>query len=281
MKEVSCKDITEKIAAAVQKMATDVSPDVRKTMEEFREKESFQIAQETLDILLENQDIAKDTQSPICQDTGMIVAFVKLGQDVHIVDGSLKDAINEGVGQGYVDGYLRKSVVSEPLFDRKNTKNNTPAVINIDLVEGDELEIALMAKGFGSENMSQLKMLRPADGIEGAKDFIVQVAADAGPNACPPLILGVGIGGTMDKAARMAKHSLLRPLGSTNEDPEYAKLEDELLERINGLGIGPQGYGGHTTCLDVFVEHYATHIAGLPVAVNIQCHASRHAILKF
>jgi fumarate hydratase subunit alpha len=281
MRDISCKDITEKVAAAVQTMATVVSPDVRRTIEAFRAEEPFQIAQETLDIILENQDIAKETNSPICQDTGMIVAFVTMGQEVHLVDGLLEDAISEGVGKGYTEGYLRKSVVSDPLVQRLNTKNNTPAITHVRLVPGDSFEIALMAKGFGSENMSQLKMLKPADGLQGVLDFVVKTAAEAGPNACPPIIVGVGVGGTMEKAASMAKHSLLRELGSTNPDPEYAEWEDILLERINALGIGPQGYGGRTFCLDVFMEHYATHIAGLPVAVNIQCHAARHAVLKF
>lgn len=280
MREVHFSDIVEKVAAACQEMNMVLPADVRSTLEQMRKAEPYAIAQDTLDFVLENADIAKRTCSPMCQDTGMVVAFVKLGQDLRIKGGLLKDAINEGVRQGYEKGYLRKSVVQDPLFPRKNTGDNTPAVIHYDLVAGDVLEITMAAKGFGSENMSRLAMLRPADGVEGVKKFVLETVELAGPNPCPPIVVGVGVGGTMDKASERAKFSLMRDLNSSNPNPEYKKLEDELLEEINKLGIGPAGYGGRTTALKVLVESYPTHIAGLPVAVNIQCHAARHIVVK-
>lgn len=229
-----------------------------------------------LEKIMMNADIAKNEKMPMCQDTGMTCVFVELGQEVHIVNGSIGDAINEGVRQGYTEGYLRKSVVKDPL-DRVNTKDNTPAVIYYDIVPGDKLKITIAPKGFGSENMSRIKMLKPADGVEGVKEFIIEAVKLAGPNPCPPIVVGVGIGGTFDKAANLAKRALVRPTAVRNPNKFYADLEMELLDKINQLGIGPQGFGGRTTALAVNIETYPTHIAGLPVAVNINCHATRHA----
>lgn len=216
---------------------------------------------------------------PICQDTGMACVFVDLGQDVHIVGGSLEDAINEGVRRGYEEGYLRKSVVKDPI-DRVNTKDNTPAVISYNVVPGEKLKLVVAPKGFGSENMSALKMLKPADGIEGVKDFILETVKKAGPNPCPPIVIGIGIGGTFDKVAALAKRALIRSVEERNKNTYYEALELELLEKINKLGIGPQGFGGKTTALAVNIETYPTHIAGLPVAVNVNCHATRHAEIE-
>lgn len=229
-----------------------------------------------LDKIIINSDIASKENMPMCQDTGMAVIFVELGQDIHIVGGGLKEAINEGVRQGYSEGYLRKSVVKDPLT-RVNTGDNTPAVIHIDVVDGDELKITIAPKGFGSENMSRIKMLKPSDGVEGVKEFVLETVKIAGPNPCPPIIVGVGIGGTFEKAAELSKKALLRSIEERNKDTYYSDLEDELISKINKLGIGPQGFGGKTTALGVNIETYPTHIAGLPVAVNISCHATRHA----
>ncbi len=215
----------------------------------------------------------------MCQDTGVACVFIEIGQEVQVVGGALEDAINEGVRQGYKDGYLRKSVVKDPL-DRVNTKDNTPAMIYYNIVPGDKLKITVAPKGFGSENMSQIKMLKPSDGLQGVKDFIIKVVKEAGPNPCPPIIVGVGIGGTFDKAATIAKKALIRSIDVRNENPFYAELEEELVTMINELGIGPQGFGGKTTALAVNIETYPTHIAGLPVAVNINCHATRHAEIE-
>ena len=223
---------------------------------------------------MENYRIADRENCPICQDTGVACVFVKLGQEVHIC-GDLNEAIHEGVRQGYRDGYLRKSVVRDPL-DRVNTGDNTPAMIYFDIVPGDICEITVAPKGFGSENMSQIKMLKPSDGLQGVKDFVVQVVREAGPNPCPPIVVGVGVGGTFDKAAYLAKKALMRHAGQPNPVPFYADLEKELLELVNSLGIGPQGFGGNTTALAVHIEQCPTHIAGLPVAVNINCHVTRH-----
>ena len=223
---------------------------------------------------MENYTIARQKAQPICQDTGMACVFLKIGQDVHI-QGDLTEAVNEGVRQGYGEGYLRKSVVRDPL-DRVNTGDNTPAMLYTELVPGDRIEITVAPKGFGSENMSRIAMLRPSDGVQGVKDFVLKTVEEAGPNPCPPIVVGVGIGGTFDKAAYLAKKALLRPVDVRNEKPYYAALEQELLEAINALGIGPQGFGGLTTALAVNIEEYPTHIAGLPVAVNINCHVTRH-----
>ncbi|SKA90315.1 fumarase, class I alpha subunit [Caloramator quimbayensis] len=276
MKEIHVSKIVE----TVKKLCIDanyyLNDDIKDSLFKAKEKETFSLAQNILDIILENADIAKNENMPMCQDTGMAVVFLEIGQDVHITGGSLEDAVNEGVREGYSEGYLRKSVVGDPI-ERINTKDNTPAIIHYSIVPGDKLKITVAPKGFGSENMSQLKMLKPADGIEGVKDFVLKAVKEAGPNPCPPIVVGIGIGGTFEKAAFLAKKALLRPVNVKNSNPYYAKLEEELLEKINSLGIGPQGFGGRTTALSVNIETYATHIAGLPVAVNINCHATRHS----
>lgn len=279
MREINVQEIT----SAVKKLCIDanyyLSSDVREKLNSAREKEEWQIAKGILDNIIENADIAKNEKMPMCQDTGMACIFVEIGQDVHITGGLLEEAINKGVAEGYSEGYLRKSVVKDPL-DRVNTGDNTPAVIYYDVVQGDKIKITVAPKGFGSENMSQLKMLKPADGLEGVKEFILKVVKEAGPNPCPPIVVGVGIGGTFDRAAMLAKKALLRPLDSTNKSEFYAELEEELVAEINKMGIGPQGFGGKTTSLGVNIETYPTHIAGLPVAVNINCHATRHAEIE-
>ena len=238
-------------------------------------KECWPQAREILDRIIENYQIAEREVRPICQDTGLACVFVNIGQDVHI-DGNLTDAIHEGVRQGYTEGYLRKSVVRDPL-DRINTGDNTPAMIYYDIVPGDKVEIIVAPKGAGTENMSQIKMLKPSDGLQGVKDFILKVVEEAGPNPCPPIVVGVGVGGTFDKAAFLAKKALIRSVEERNADPFWADLEREMLEKINELGIGPQGFGGKTTALCVNIEQYPCHIASLPVAVNINCHVTRHA----
>lgn len=255
-----------------------IDEDIMKAFVDAKNREVSPVGNMVLDMLIKNAEIAKEEEIPLCQDTGMVVAFVEVGQEVHFINGSITDAINKGVVDGYREGYLRKSVVEDPLI-RNNTKDNSPAVIYYNIVPGDKVKIELMFKGFGSENMSQIKMLKPSDGEEGIVDFVIKVVKDAGPNPCPPIIVGVGIGGTMDKAANLAKYSLMRPIGSRNKLEHIAKLEERLLEKINTLGIGPQGLGGTTTALDVHVEVYPTHIAGLPVAVNINCHSSRHSTI--
>lgn len=248
---------------------------MKKVFDEAAASEESPLGRQILGQLEENLCIAGEEMIPICQDTGMAVVFIKVGQDVHLIGGSLTDAINEGVRQGYVDGYLRKSVVKDPIY-RENTKDNTPAIIHYEIVEGEQVEITVAPKGFGSENMSRVFMLKPADGIEGVKDAILTAVRDAGPNACPPMVVGVGIGGTFEKCAEMAKHALTRNL--EEESPvEYVRdLEKEMLETINNLGIGPGGLGGRTTALAVNIETYPTHIAGLPVGINICCHVNRH-----
>lgn len=275
MKEIHVSEITK----TVKKLCIDanyyLTEDIRARLKEARSNENFAIAQNILDVLMENADIAKNEARPMCQDTGMAVVFLEIGQEVHVVGGSLEDAINEGVRQGYTEGYLRKSVVDDPI-ERINTKDNTPAIIYYDIIPGDTFKVTVAPKGFGSENMSQIKMLKPSDGIEGVKDFVLKVVKEAGPNPCPPIVVGIGIGGTFDKAAFLAKKALLRSTNERNPKPFYAELEKELLGAINDLGIGPQGFGGRTTALAVNVETYGTHIAGLPVAVNINCHATRH-----
>lgn len=274
MREVNSKVIED----SVMKMCIDGCINLDKSVidgfKENREKESSEVAINILDILIENANIAKETNKPLCQDTGMAVFFVKIGQDVHITGDNITDAINKGVSRGYTEGYLRKSVVSP--IERLNTNDNTPAVIHYDIVNGDKIEIDYAAKGFGSENMSQMKMLKPSDGIDGIKEFILKVVKEAGPNPCPPIVVGVGIGGTVDKCAQIAKKSLFREIGVHNKDKFIEDLEKEMLEKVNNLGIGPQGLGGKTTALAVNIESYPTHIAGLPVVVNINCHSSRH-----
>ena len=275
MRDISYERIVETVRDLCIEANCILPEDVRCALRNARKTEVSPVGQSILGDLEENFTFANDRRLPICQDTGMAVVFCDLGQEAHISGGLLTDAINEGVARGYVEGYLRCSVVADPLR-RVNTNNNTPAVVHLRLVEGDALTITVAPKGFGSENMSQIKMLKPSDGLQGVKDFILKVVEDAGPNPCPPIVVGVGIGGTFDKAAFMAKKALMRSVDERNADPYYADLEQEMLEIINALGIGPQGFGGKTTALAVNIETFPTHIAGLPVAVNINCHVTRH-----
>ena len=276
MRRINVETITQNIKEMCIEANHFLSPDMKKVFDEAAASEESPLGRQILGQLEENLCIAGEEMIPICQDTGMAVVFIKVGQDVHLIGGSLTDAINEGVRQGYVDGYLRKSVVKDPIY-RENTKDNTPAIIHYEIVEGEQVEITVAPKGFGSENMSRVFMLKPVDGIEGVKDAILTAVRDAGPNACPPMVVGVGIGGTFEKCAEMAKHALTRNL--EEESPvEYVRdLEKEMLEKINNLGIGPGGLGGRTTALAVNIETYPTHIAGLPVGINICCHVNRHA----
>ncbi len=275
MRNISAEIITNNIKEMCIEANHFLSPDMKRVFEKAADEETSALGKQILGQLRENLEIAGTDMIPICQDTGMAVIFMKVGQDVHIEGGSLTDAINEGVRQGYVDGYLRKSVVKDPI-ERENTKDNTPAVIHYDIVPGDKLDITIAPKGFGSENMSRVFMLKPADGIEGVKDAVLTAVKDAGPNACPPMVVGVGIGGTFEKCALLAKKALTRDLDGERPSGYVRELEDELLEKINALGIGPGGLGGSKTALAVNVETYPTHIAGLPVAVNICCHVNRH-----
>ena len=274
MREISASQITEVVKRLCIEANCHLPQDVKTCIEGCHAAEPWAPAQEILERIIENYQIADNENVPICQDTGVACVFLKIGQEVHI-DGSIEDAVNEGVRQGYGEGFLRKSVVGDPL-NRVNTGDNTPAMIYYDLVPGDKLEIMVAPKGFGSENMSQIKMLRPSDGVEGVIDFVTKVVQEAGPNPCPPIIVGVGIGGTFDKAAFLAKKALMRSADERHSDPYYAELEQTLLNKINALGIGPQGFGGKTTALCVNIEKFPTHIAGLPVAVNINCHVTRH-----
>ena len=274
MREIQAERITEVVRRLCISANNHLPQDVKDCIEQSYAKENWDQAKEILERIMENYQIADREDCPVCQDTGVACVFVKLGQEVHI-EGDLNEAIHEGVRQGYSQGYLRKSVVRDPL-DRVNTGDNTPAMIYFDIVPGDVCEITVAPKGFGSENMSQIKMLKPSDGEQGVKDFVVKVVEEAGPNPCPPIVVGVGVGGTFDKAAFLAKKALMRHAGEPNPNPYYAAMEQELLERINALGIGPQGFGGKTTALAVHIEQFPTHIAGLPVAVNINCHVTRH-----
>ncbi len=274
MREISTELVTATIAKLCIQANCDLPEDVRSRIGESLNREDWPIAREILERIVENYGIAQTRQEPICQDTGVACVFLEVGQEVHF-QGNLEEAIHEGVRQGYREGYLRKSVVADPL-DRVNTGDNTPAMIYYELVPGDQVKITVAPKGFGSENMSAIKMLRPSDGRQGVKDFVLQTVEQAGPNPCPPIVVGVGIGGTFDKAALLAKKALMRSVDSPNKKPFYAQLEQELLEEINALGIGPQGFGGRTTALAVNIEEFPTHIAGLPVAVNINCHVTRH-----
>ncbi len=253
----------------------NLGEDVIRAIKKGLETEASNTGKEILQIILKNAEIAREEQAPMCQDTGFTVVFLELGQDVHIEGGDLYEAISAGVAKGYTEGYLRKSIVSHPL-DRKNTGDNTPPVIYTTIVPGENLKIVVCPKGGGAENMSAVKMLKPADGVEGVKDFVLEVAKNAGPNPCPPVIIGVGIGGTMEKAALIAKEALLREVGEKSKDPAMAAVEEELLEKINNMGMGPQGLGGRTYALAVHINTYPAHIASLPVAVNINCHAARH-----
>lgn len=274
MREINAALITETVKKLCIESNCHLSKDIKDRITDFCNKETWPQAKEILERVVENYEIADEKNQPVCQDTGVACVFLKIGQEVH-VNGDITEAVNEGVRQGYTEGYLRKSVVRDPL-DRVNTGDNTPAMIYFELVPGDKIEITVAPKGFGSENMSKIAMLRPSDGLEGVKNFVRRSVEEAGPNPCPPIVVGVGIGGTFDKAAYLAKKALLRPVDERNEDPFYANLEEELLEEINALGIGPQGFGGKTTALAVNIEKFPTHIAGLPVAVNINCHVTRH-----
>lgn len=275
MREINTEDIIKNIKEMCIEANHYLSPDMVKVFNQARNNEKSPLGCQILDQLDENLKIAADDMIPICQDTGMAVVFIEIGQDVHVIGENLEDAINEGVRQGYVEGFLRKSVVSDPII-RENTKDNTPAVIHYSIIPGDKIKITLAPKGFGSENMSRVFMLKPADGIEGIKDVVLTAVKDAGPNACPPMVVGVGVGGTFEKCAILAKKALARPADSSSDIPYVKEMEEELLEKINKLGIGPGGLGGTQTALAVNVETYPTHIAGLPVAINICCHVNRH-----
>ena len=275
MRTIDANEITKEVKRMVIEANYYLPKDVMEALKKAKEEDDWNLSKDILDKIVQNAEIASDEQVPMCQDTGMVVVFVEMGQEVVIENGYIEDAINEGIRQGYSEGLLRKSVVGDPL-NRENTKDNTPGIINYEVIPGDKLTISVAAKGFGSENMSRLKMLKPAEGLQGVKDFILETVELAGPNACPPIVVGVGLGGTFDKVTLLAKKALMRDLDKYNEDPYYADLEKELLEKINELGIGPQGFGGKTTALKVSIEKYATHIAGLPIAVNINCHATRH-----
>ena len=274
MREIKASLITETVSRLCIEANCHLPGDMKQCITACRSCETWPVAQSILDQIIENYTIADEQNVPICQDTGLACVFVDIGQEVH-VDGNLEDAINEGVRKGYTDGYLRKSVVRDPL-DRVNTGDNTPAMIYYNIVPGDKVKITVAPKGAGSENMSQIKMLKPSDGVQGVKDFVVKCVEEAGPNPCPPIVVGVGIGGTFDKAAYLAKKALTRSVDERNPVKFYADLEEELLEKINALGVGPQGFGGSTTALAVNIEQFPTHIAGLPVAVNINCHVTRH-----
>ncbi|MCR4697583.1 MAG: fumarate hydratase [Lachnospiraceae bacterium] len=278
MRDINVSKVTETVKEMCIEVNHVLSPDMAAALDKAATNEKSELGKQVLGQLEENLKIAKADMIPICQDTGMAVIFIEVGQDVHFnCDGaaSLEDAINEGVRQGYVEGYLRKSVVDDPII-RNNTKDNTPAVIHYSIVPGDKVKLTLAPKGFGSENMSRVFMLKPADGIEGVKNAILTAVKDAGPNACPPMVVGVGIGGTFEKCALMAKHALTREVGKRSDIPYVKELEEEMLDKINALGIGPAGLGGSTTALAVNVETYPTHIAGLPVGINICCHVNRH-----
>ncbi len=274
----------EQIKKSVKKIFLDanynIDEEVFQELKKSYEKEKNETAKFVLETIIKNDEIAKSEKMPLCQDTGMAILFIEIGEDVKLDRGFLNDAVNEGVRDAYKEGFLRKSVVDDPLFIRKNTEDNTPAVIHTELVKGDKLKITAVPKGFGSENMSKIKMLKPADGIEGVKKFIIKTVEEAGPNPCPPIIVGVGIGGSFEKAALLSKKALTRSIKSKNSNENYAKLEEELFEDINKLDIGPGGFGGITTCLGVNIEYFPTHIASLPVAINICCHAYRHKSIE-
>ena len=275
MREINVKEVGDAIRNLCIDANYNLGSDISEALRKARENEPYLIARDVLDKIITNSEIAANDKMPMCQDTGMACVFLEVGQEVHFAKGLLEDAINDGVKRGYEEGYLRKSVVKDPI-DRVNTKDNTPALIYYDIVEGDKVKITLAPKGFGSENMSRIGMLKPADGLQGVKDFIIETVKLAGPNPCPPMVIGVGIGGSFDKAAYLAKKALIRPINTSNSSAFYKDLEVELLDEINKLGIGPQGFGGKTTALGLNIETYPTHIAGLPVAVNINCHATRH-----
>ncbi len=275
MREIELEKLSEVIGRLCVEANEHLPQDVKRAIREYRSKEDGEIARGVLDDIIKNFEIADAEHVPICQDTGMACVFLEVGQDVHFVGGALQEAVDEGVRRGYEKGYLRKSVVRDPIR-RGNTGDNTPAMLYTEIVPGDRVKVTVVPKGFGSENMSAIRMLKPSAGLQGIKDFIIEVVEAAGPNPCPPMVVGVGIGGTFDKAAYLAKKALIRPLDSSHEDPFYADLEREMLEKINRLGIGPQGFGGRTTAIGLNIETMPTHIAGMPCAVNISCHVTRH-----
>lgn len=276
-RKINAALITEKVKELFLSCNYYIGNDIYNALCNSRDKEDSETARSILNQIIENDDIARKEQIPLCQDTGMAVLFVKYGDKVIVEDGSFSEAVTEGVRKAYIDGYLRKSVVTDPVFDRVNTKDNTPCIIHTEIVPGDKIEILAGGKGFGSENMSRIAMLTPSKGIDGVKDFILETVRTAGPNPCPPMVVGVGIGGTFEKAATLAKKATFRSIDTHNPDERYAALEDELLESINKMGFGPAGLGGTTTAIGVNIETYPTHIAGMPVAVNICCHAARHS----
>lgn len=277
MRELNVAEITSAVKDMCIKSNIYVGEDVRIAIEKALETEESPLGKQILQVVLDNHKTAADNNMPMCQDTGVAFIFIEIGQDIHLVGGDLEESINEGVRQGYAEGYLRKSIVDDPVIHRKNTTDNTPAVIYTRIVPGEKVKLLVAPKGGGAENMSEVKMMVAADGIEGVKDFVIDRVRRSGGNPCPPIIVGVGLGGSFERAAMLAKEAVLRPIGTINPDPEYAAVEKELLERINNLGIGPQGLGGRTTALAVHIKHLPCHIASMPVAVNIQCHASRHA----
>ena len=277
MKEINVRKIEDAIASMCSEIAVVYNRPIRRALEKAKEAETGERASAVMEMLIENAEIAEKENIPICQDTGMAIVFLKIGQEVHLCGGSLNEAVNRGVERGYGENYLRASVVADPLYERRNTKTNTPAVIYTEITEGEEVEIEIMAKGFGSENKSAVKMLTPADGEKGVIDFVVETVKNAGPNACPPFVIGVGIGGTFDYCAVLSKKALLRNVDEHNPDEKFAKLEEVLLNEINALNIGPMGFHGKTTALAVQIEQAPTHIAGMPVAVNVCCHVCRHA----
>jgi fumarate hydratase subunit alpha len=280
MREIDVNQISEEIRQAVQTINFHTPEPVMIRLTGILTLEPSPAGREAMQDIVENRQVASARSMPMCQDTGMAVIFLEIGQEVHLIGGELREAITAGVRRGYDEGYLRKSVVAEPLFERKNTRDNTPPVIHYELVPGDKLRLTVAAKGFGAENMSWAKVLTPADGVEGVKREVVRCVEEAGPNACPPVTVGVGVGGTLELAALLAKKSLMREVGERNHDPAYARLELELLELINATGIGPQGWGGVYTAADVRVEYYPTHIAGIPLAINLDCHLQRHVTIE-
>lgn len=275
MREIKASTITDVIERLCMEANQVLPQDIKDAISTCRSQEDGDIACGILDNIIENYQIAENEQVPICQDTGMACVFLEIGQDVHITDGDLTEAVNEGVRRGYTNGYLRKSVVKDPVR-RGNTGDNTPAMLYTEIVPGEQIKVTVGPKGFGSENMSAIRMFKPSAGIQGIKDFIIETVETAGPNPCPPMVVGVGIGGTFDKAALLAKKALMRPVDTSNPDPYYADLEKEMLQKINELGIGPQGFGGRTTAIGLNIETMPTHIAGMPCAINISCHVTRH-----
>lgn len=280
MRTIEVSQITEAVAKLCVDANYYLSGDIFDALVRGEEKEESPLGKEIFGQLINNATIAREENRPICQDTGMAVIFMEVGQDVHIIGGDLEEAVNAGVAKGYTEGYLRKSVVNDPVFNRVNTKDNTPAILHLSIVPGDKIKIVIAPKGFGSENMGALRMFKPSDGVKAIKQFVVDTVIAAGSNPCPPIVIGMGIGGTMEKATILAKKALTRPINLRNQHPEYAALEQELLGLVNNTGVGPQGLGGRLTALSVNIEYYPTHIAGMPVAININCHATRHAEIE-